>query len=109
MSDELDSLLTSFRPSPPAGAGTAAPSPLSFSSRGTARFDRRERKEKRAQASAQQLARVAVRTEQLNFRCSPQFKADIKALAEALGKSIADVAEDAIRPLVRKHLKDKQP
>lgn len=57
----------------------------------------RQRKERRTQMTPKQRKRGAVRTEQINFRCSPEFKALADAMKNHLGGiSIADVMEMAL-------------
>lgn len=60
--------------------------------------DARITKEKRAQLSDKQLRRGAVRTTQINFRCSPAFKAKVDMVKAKLGDdwSVADVMEAAL-------------
>ena len=59
-------------------------------------MEARAKAERRAQLSEKQLRRRAVRTEQINFRCSPEFRQKVKAVAAELGWSIADVLEAAL-------------
>ena len=61
----------------------------------------RARKERRTQLTEKQRRRRAVRTTQLNFRCSPEFKERTTRLARQLDQSIADVMEMAIEELAR--------
>lgn len=60
----------------------------------------RAKKERRTQLTDKQRARAAVRTTQLCFRCSPEFKARV-ALAQSRlqRRSVADVLEDAMDAL----------
>lgn len=56
----------------------------------------RAKRERRTQLTKKQRKRGGVRTTQINFRCSPAFKADVKGMSEFLGCSMADVLEDAL-------------
>ena len=61
----------------------------------------RAQKERRTQLTEKQRHRSAVRTTQINFRCSPEFKARVDGLKAFLGKkginvSIADIMEEAL-------------
>lgn len=58
----------------------------------------RARKERRTQLTPKQLKRGAVRTSQINFRCSPEFKEKAAAVQRHMGDgwSIADVMEAAL-------------
>lgn len=60
-----------------------------------AREDRKKR-EKRSQLTAKQRRRSAVRTAQVNFRCSPALRDQLNHMAKALDISVADLLEDAI-------------
>lgn len=53
----------------------------------------RARKERRSQMTAAQLRRKALRTEQVNFRCTKAFKKHLSALAKQRDLSIADLME----------------
>ncbi len=59
----------------------------------------RARKERRTQLREKQRRRKAVRTTQLNFRCSPEFKERTARLARRLEMCIADAMEAAIAEL----------
>lgn len=59
----------------------------------------RAKKERKTQMTAKQLKRGAVRTTQINFRCSPEFVKLVKALASHGDCSIADVLENAAQLL----------
>lgn len=63
----------------------------------------RAQKERRTQQTAKQRHRGAIRTEQINYRCSPQYKAKLKAMQKFLGDgwAIADVAEAALDALAQ--------
>lgn len=61
----------------------------------------RAQKERRTQLTEKQRHRSAVRTTQINFRCSPDFKAKVDGLKSFLGQrgvnmSIADIMEEAL-------------
>ena len=65
----------------------------------------RAKQERRAQLTEKQRERgIAVRTEQINFRCSAAFKAKTHAMKTHKGadRSIADVLEQALN-LLAKH------
>lgn len=85
MSDDIDSFVAMF-PGPPGEEQRA-------------RREARVRKERRTQLTEKQRRRRAVRTTQLNFRCSPEFKERTTRLARQLNLSIADVMEAAIAEL----------
>jgi hypothetical protein len=59
----------------------------------------REKRERRTQLTAKQRQRGAIRTTQINFRCSPEFRELVAGLAKHLDCSIADVLEDAAHML----------
>jgi len=59
----------------------------------------RTRKEKRTQLTDKQRKRGAVRTAQINFRCSPAFRELASGMAKYLDCSIADVMEQALEML----------
>lgn len=66
------------------------------------RTAKRIKSEKRAQMSDKQLSRGGrIRTEQMNFRCTPAHKGLTAKLAEALGISQADVIERAVQELAK--------
>jgi hypothetical protein len=83
-SDEVESFASMFAGAP-------------GSSRRHAR-EARAQKERRTQLTDKQRSRSAVRTAQINFRCSPEFKARLDGLKVFLGKStsIADIMEEAL-------------
>lgn len=56
----------------------------------------RERAERRTQLTDAQRKRGAVRTQQLNFRCSPAFKTKLREIVDAEQSSVADVLEAAL-------------
>jgi hypothetical protein len=56
----------------------------------------RSKAERRAQLTAKQRSRGAVRTAQINFRCSPAFHQLATNVAKHLDCSIADVMEEAL-------------
>ena len=85
MSDDIDSFVAMF-PGPPGADRRAA-------------REARARHERRTQQTEKQRRRRAVRTTQLNFRCSPEFKERTTRLARRLNRSIADVMEAAIAEL----------
>lgn len=85
MSDDIDSFVAMF-PAPPGKEQRA-------------RREARARKERRTQLTEKQRRRRAVRTTQLNFRCSPEFKERTTRLARQLNMSIADLMEAAIAEL----------
>jgi hypothetical protein len=59
----------------------------------------RAKKERRTQLTAKQRKRGGVRTTQINFRCSPEFRELVSGLASQLNCSIADVLEEAANML----------
>jgi hypothetical protein len=63
----------------------------------------RAKAERRTQLTEKQRRRGgnAVRTTQINFRCSPAFRELAAGVAKHLGCSIADVMEDALDLLVQ--------
>lgn len=63
--------------------------------------EERAQKERRTQMSDKQRRRVAVRTSQINFRCSPAFRDQANALAAKLECSVADMMERALDLLER--------
>ena len=56
----------------------------------------RVKKERRTQLTEKQRRRSATRTEQINFRCSPEFRAHVAKLTQQLDVSIADLMERAL-------------
>ena len=64
--------------------------------------DTRAQKERRTQFTEKQRRRKAVRTTQINFRCSPAFRDLAKVLSEKLDCSIADVMDEALQMLAQK-------
>ena len=85
MSDDIDSFAAMF-PGPPGEDRRAV-------------REVRAQKERRTQLTEKQRRRKAVRTTQLNFRCSPEFKERTTRMARRLNMSIADVMEAAIAEL----------
>jgi predicted HicB family RNase H-like nuclease len=61
--------------------------------------EERAEKERRTQQSDKQRRRGAVRTTQINFRCSPAFREQATAMAAQLDCSVADVMERALELL----------
>lgn len=61
----------------------------------------RVQKERRTQLTDKQRTRSAVRTEQINFRCSPAFKALVHAIKDHMGVSVADALEEALDLLAK--------
>jgi predicted HicB family RNase H-like nuclease len=61
----------------------------------------RKKAEKRTQLTEKQRKRggSAVRTDQINFRCSPAFHALAAGMAKHLSCSIADVMDEALQML----------
>lgn len=60
----------------------------------------RKKAERRTQLTEKQRSRGnAVRTSQINFRCSPAFRELVAGLAKHLDCSIADVMEEALQML----------
>jgi hypothetical protein len=59
----------------------------------------RMKKERRTQLTEKQRRRSATRTEQINFRCSPEFRALVAKLTRQLDLSIADLMERALELL----------
>jgi predicted HicB family RNase H-like nuclease len=86
MTEEIDTFAAMF-PAPPGN-------PVQLQAR-----EVRQRREKRAQMTERQRKRQAVRTAQLNFRCSPAFKARAAAMAGQLECSLADLFELALDAL----------
>lgn len=56
----------------------------------------RAQAERRAQLTDKQRKRAAVRTKQMNFRCSEAFMTDVKVAAKARDMSVADLLEVAL-------------
>lgn len=65
------------------------------------RVEARLKKEKRSSMTAKQRHRGATRTAQINFRCTPEFKALAAGLAKHCDASVADVMEEALAALAR--------
>ena len=70
--------------------------------------DNRALRERRAQMSEKQRQRQrkAIRTAQINFRCSPAFLSEAKAMAQEKECSIADLMEQALEALKRQGRSD---
>lgn len=65
------------------------------------RVEKRMRAEKRSALTEKQRKRGAIRTAQLNFRCSPAFKELAAGMAKHSDTSIADVMEEALAMLAK--------
>ncbi len=65
------------------------------------RTERRIKAEKRSALTDKQRKRGAVRTAQINYRCSPAYKALASDLAKHCNVSIADVMEEALAMLAK--------
>ena len=63
------------------------------------RTEERLKAERRAAMTPKQRARKATRTEQVNFRCTPETRAQLERLAKALDQSMAEVITTAIARL----------
>ncbi len=62
----------------------------------------RIQKERRTQLTEKQRGRSAVRTAQINYRCSPEYKARLHGLQEFMGgAAIADIQEEALELLIK--------
>ena len=85
MTDEVDSFTAMFA-GPPGEKQRAS-------------REARAKKERRTQLTAKQRKRGGVRTTQINFRCSPEFRDLVSGLAKHLNCSIADVLEEAAHML----------
>lgn len=59
----------------------------------------RAKKERRTQLTPKQRKRGGVRTTQINYRCSPEYRALADKLKDAMDVSIADVMEEALAML----------
>ncbi len=66
---------------------------------GPARLDERRRLEQRGAMTERQRKRGAVRTTQINVRCSPDFRELVAGLTKHCDASIADVMEEALAML----------
>lgn len=60
------------------------------------RIEKRVRSEKRSAQSVKQRKRGAIRTTQINYRCSPSYRELASGLAKNGDMSIADVMEEAL-------------
>ena len=85
--DKIDSFAAMF-----AGSGFAA---------NAERIEARATAERRQNLSDKQRSHSAKRSAQLNFRCSPAFKAQVVALTKHMGSSVADMMEEAVALLAR--------
>lgn len=68
--------------------------------------EQRAKKERRTQLTERQRDRSAVRTDQINFRCAPEFKSRLAEIQKKLGRkdwSYADILEDALELFAEKH------
>ena len=63
------------------------------------RIEKRMKAEKRSALTDKQRKRGAVRTAQINYRCTPAYKALAAGLAKHCNVSIADVMEEALAML----------
>ncbi len=61
----------------------------------------RVKAERRTQLTEKQRKRNAVRTSQINFRCSPAFRELAAGMAKHLDCSIADVMDEALEMLAK--------
>ncbi len=62
----------------------------------------RVQKERRTQLTEKQRGRSAIRTAQINFRCSPEYKDRLKGLQDFMGgAAIADLQEEALELLIK--------
>ena len=69
------------------------------------RVEARAKAERRSTMTAKERARGGKgrsRSLQMNFRCSPAFKALAAGLAKDMGVSVADVLEEAVHGLAKK-------
>ena len=56
---------------------------------------------RRSGQSSKQRARKALRTEQINFRVSPEFKAALAALADAMDCTMSDAIDKAVFAMLK--------
>ena len=68
----------------------------------------RVKKERRTQLTEKQRKRGAQRTEQINFRCSPEFREQVAQLTHQLDISIADLMERALGLVVTEQSREGQ-
>lgn len=61
----------------------------------------RKKAEKRTQLTDKQRNRGAVRTDQIGYRCTPEYHQLARGLAKHLDCSIADVMEEALQMLAK--------
>jgi hypothetical protein len=92
MDEKADSFIGSFDRLP------SRPDALDADSVGFARkrLEARKEAERKTQLSEKQRRRKAVRTTQINFRCTPAFRELSAALAKHLDCSVADLIEEAV-------------
>jgi hypothetical protein len=60
------------------------------------RIEKRQRSERRSSLTAKQRKRGAVRTAQINYRCTPAYKQLASGLSKHCDASIADVMGEAL-------------
>jgi hypothetical protein len=65
------------------------------------RIEKRRRAERRSSLTGKQRRRGAVRTTQINYRCTPAYKQLARDLAKHCDASIADVMEEALALLAK--------
>ena len=65
------------------------------------RVEKRQRSERRSSLTAKQRKRGAVRTAQINYRCTPAYKQLASGLSKHCDASIADVMEEALALLAK--------
>ncbi len=65
------------------------------------RIEKRMKAEKRSALTDKQRKRGAVRTAQINYRCSPVYRALASDLAKHCNVSIADLMEEALAMLAK--------
>ncbi|WP_045836443.1 hypothetical protein [Hyphomicrobium sp. 99] len=69
----------------------------------TTKIEKRSAAERRASATEGQRSRGGrARSVQMNFRCTPAFKAQSAGLAASMGVSIADMLEEAVAALAKR-------
>jgi len=92
MDEKADSFIGSFDSLP------SKPNALDADPVGSARkrLEARKEAERKTQLSEKQRRRKAVRTTQINFRCTPAFRELSAALAKHLDCSVADLIEEAV-------------
>ncbi len=65
------------------------------------RIEKRQRAERRSSLTPKQRKRGAVRTAQINYRCTPAYRELATGLAKHCDASIADVMEEALALLAK--------